>query len=225
MCFNISIAKKKKKLEERFDAKFEPETLFEPEYFLSAFTHPKVPVITNKDPHTIQSFNWGLIPHWTRDEKQASSISTKTFNARIETASVKPSFRDALKTKRCLVLADGFFEWQTEGSLKTPHYIYKEDNEPFAFAGLWSEWVNRQTGEIQKTFSILTQDANPFMTEIHNTKRRQPLILSRGAEGVWLSTPDVKSISEDGFRTKLQAHKISKSFRTLGNTQEVIARV
>ena len=79
-------------------------------------------------------------------EVQASSISTKTFNARIETASVKPSFRDALKTKRCLVLADGFFEWQTEGSLKTPHYIYKEDNDPFAFAGLWSEWVNRQTG-------------------------------------------------------------------------------
>ncbi len=156
---------------------------------------------------------------------QASSISTKTFNARIETASVKPSFRDALKTKRCLVLADGFFEWQTEGSLKTPHYIYKEDNDPFAFAGLWSEWVNRQTVGIQKTFSILTQDANPFMAEIHNTKMRQPVILSPVTQGVWLSTPDVKSISEDSFSTKLQAHKIAKSFRTLGNTQEVIARV
>lgn len=222
MCFNISVAKKKKKLEERFKAEFKPEMLFEPNYFLSAFAKPEVPVITNSDRSQIQKFTWGLIPHWVRDEAQAIDLSTKTFNARVETVDGKPSFRDAFKTQRCLVLADGFFEWQTIGSTKIPHYIYRENFEPFAFAGLWNEWVNRGTGEIHKTFTILTQDANPFMAQIHNTKKRQPIILSEDAERVWLEGSDIKYIEEVGREVQLQAHKIDRSFRTFGNSSEVI---
>jgi putative SOS response-associated peptidase YedK len=154
MCFNISIAKQKKTLEKRFKADFQEGIQFEPNYFLSAFAKPFVPVITNDKPKEIQLFKWGLIPHWVRSEEQAKDISTKTFNARVETAKEKPSFRDAMKSKHCLVLADGFFEWKTEGKNKIPHYIYQEDIQSFAFAGIWNEWINKESGEIHNTLSI-----------------------------------------------------------------------
>ena len=98
MCFNISVAKKKKKLEQRFEAEFEPHCAFLfSDFSFSAFTHPSVPVITNDEPSVIQTYTWGLIPHWVRNEDQAADISTKTFNARVETAGVKPLFLDSLK--------------------------------------------------------------------------------------------------------------------------------
>ena len=230
MCFNISIAKKKKALEKRFKSEFKPDSLFDQEYFLSVFTKPKVPVITNTNPNVIETFKWGLIPHWVKNEETAENISTKTFNSRVETASEKPSFRDALKSNRCLVLSDGFFEWQTRGKIKVPHYIYKKDNEPFAYAGLWNEWLNKETGEIHNTFSILTQDANPFMATMHNTKKRQPIILTKELEQVWLnSTNNSKKLAEEiagsCFNVDLKSHTIDKSFRSFGNSSEVIKPV
>lgn len=223
MCFNISIAKEKKTLEKRFKAKFQEGIKFEPNYFLSAFAKPYVPVITNNKPNEIQLFKWGLIPHWVRTEEQAKDLSTKTFNARVETAKEKPSFRDAMKSKHCLVLANGFFEWKTEGKNKIPHYIYQEEMQPFAFAGIWNEWVNKESGEIHNTFSILTQDANPFMANIHNTKKRQPIILTEGVEQDWLNSGvDSSSFEQIGFENQLQAHIIDRSFRTMGNSIEVI---
>jgi len=225
MCFNISIAKQKKTLEKRFKADFQEGIQFEPNYFLSAFAKPFVPVITNDKPKEIQLFKWGLIPHWVRSEEQAKDISTKTFNARVETAKEKPSFRDAMKSKHCLVLADGFFEWKTEGKNKIPHYIYQEDIQSFAFAGIWNEWINKESGEIHNTFSILTQEANPFMTNIHNTKKRQPIILNEEIEQDWLnSSSDSRLIEEVGFNTELQAHIIDKYFRTMGNSRNIIKR-
>lgn len=226
MCFNISIAKEKKSLEKRFKAKFQEGIQFEPNYFLSAFAKPYVPVITNDKPNEIQLFKWGLIPHWVRTEEQAKDLSTKTFNARVETVKEKPSFRDAMKSKHCLVLADGFFEWKTEGKNKIPHYIYQEEMQPFAFAGIWNEWVNKESGEIHNTFSILTQDANPFMANIHNTKKRQPIILTEGVEKDWLNSGvDSSSYERIGFETQLQSHIIDRSFRTMGNSVEVIQHI
>lgn len=226
MCFNISVSKEKKTLEQRFQATFEPNFEFEPNYFLTAFTKPFVPVITNEKRYQVQLFKWGLIPHWVKTMDQARDISTKTFNARVETAKEKPSFRDAMSSKHCLVLVDGFFEWKTEKERKVPHYIYLRDNKPFAFAGLWNEWVNKETGEIQNTFTILTQDANPFMASIHNTKKRQPIILSEELEDAWLSAgSDSQSFEAQGFKTEMHAHIISKDFRTHGNSSETIRKV
>ena len=139
--------------------------------------------------------------------------------------SQKPSFRDSLKSQRCLVLADGFYEWQTEEKIKTPYYIYKDESEPFAFAGIWNSWVNTHTGEIHKTFSILTQEANPFMSQIHTVKMRQPIILTPETESLWLNEPCVDLIKQTGYATELQAHAIDKKFRTFGNSPDVIKPV
>ena len=223
MCFNISIAKKKKEVEKKFDADFDNNVLFEPQYFITAFNKPLVPIITNKDSETIQPFNWGLVPSWTRDTEGADKISSMTFNARVETANEKPSFIDVMEKRHCLVLADGFFEWRTEGKNKIPHYIYKENFELFAFAGLWNEWYDRKSDEIRQTFSILTQEANTMMSEIHNTKRRQPIILDVEGGRRWLEASYITDeIERLGSEVELRAHIIDKSFRTMGNSTDVI---
>ena len=226
MCFNISVAKEKEVLEQRFNATFESNVEFEPNYFLTAFTKPFVPVITNDNREKIQLFKWGLIPHWIKTAEQAKDISKKTFNARVETAKDKPSFRDAMRSNHCLVLVDGFFEWKTEKNKKIPHYIYLDENNLIAFAGLWNEWVNKETGEIQSTFTILTQDANPFMASIHNTKKRQPIILNPDLEEAWLSAgSDTQEFENHGLKIDMKAHTISKDFRTIGNNVETIREV
>lgn len=211
MCFSISVAKNKSQLEKKFKAKLEPSFEFEPVSFITAFTKPLVSIITNDKQDYIQLYNWGLIPHWVKSEEQAKDIATKTFNARSETAHQKPSFRDAFKTQRCLVLADGFFEWKTEGKIKTPHHIYLKEHEPFAFAGIYNSWVNKETGEIQNTFSILTQEANPYMAEIHNLKKRQPIIVHN--QQTWLENGDFNTILNDSYNTQFCADVLERDFR------------
>ena len=89
--------------------------------------------------------------------------------------------------QRCLIPTNGFYEWQTIGKQKNPHFIKMETSEIFAFGGIWEEWVDTQTGEIIQTFSIITTEANSLMAEIHNTKKRQPLILPKESESMWLN--------------------------------------
>lgn len=223
MCFNISIAKTKVKLEDKFKAQFEKGVNFQPNYFITAFTKPQIPIITGDNQDKIQLFNWGLIPHWVKSEEQARDISSMTFNSRIETAHEKPSFRDSFKKNHCLIIADGFFEWKTKEKNKIPHYIYKENNELFSFAGIWSEWVNQDTGEVNKTCSILTHNANEFMAEIHNTKKRQPVFLKNENSYQWLNNKlDTKNLIQQSSETILSTHIIAKDFRTLGNNKSVI---
>lgn len=121
---------------------------------------------------------WGLIPHWAKDKK----IAYSTINARSETAADKPAFRDAFKKRRCLVIADGFFEWKREGKEKTPYLIRLKDAGPFAFAGLWSTW-RPADGEEVTSYTIMTTEPNEFMAKIHN---RMPVILSGDDHNRWL---------------------------------------
>lgn len=182
MCFHSKQSKSAQELKNRFKATFENEALFQPAIY-NGFQFPQTPVITNKQPNTIQLFNWGLIPFWAKDD----SIKKNTLNARIETIHEKPSFRNAVNN-RCLILADGFYEWQwidDKGKQKQKYLITLSNDELFAFAGLWSEWTDKQTGEILNTYTILTTDANHLMAEIHNTKKRMPVIVAN--ENDWLN--------------------------------------
>jgi putative SOS response-associated peptidase YedK len=124
-------------LEGRFNAKFIDPESFEPIYHSSAFSTPNHPVITDSDPEIIQTFSWGLIPSWVKDEEKAKKIAFNTFNARAETIFEKPSFRSSIKKRRCLILVDGFFEWQEVKGKKYPYYIKMSDSEAFALAGIW----------------------------------------------------------------------------------------
>ncbi len=124
---------------------------------------------------------WGLIPHWAKEEKTGYS----TINARVETVATKPAFRDAFRRRRCLIPADGFYEWQfSPGSKrKQPWYIELKDGEPFAFAGLWERWEPRQAGEPVESCTILVTEANELVRPIH---ARMPVILDPTDYDAWL---------------------------------------
>ena len=126
----------------------------------------------------LTQMHWGLIPSWAKDP----AIGNRMINARAETLGVKPAFRVALRKRRCLVVADGFYEWQQRARGKQPIYIMLKSREPFGFAGLWDTWTSPE-GEAIRTCTIITTDPNDLLKPIHD---RMPVILTRDAEGVWL---------------------------------------
>ncbi len=148
---------------------------------------PSQPIaaITNEDPKTLTFLKWGLIPSWSKDPKMGS----KMINARSESAPEKPAFRAAFKRRRCLIPADGFFEWQKRGSSKVPMFIHMDDYSVFAFAGLWEIWYSPEGDEI-RTATILTTEPNDLMKSIHD---RMPVILPREHYEVWLAPGDQKA--------------------------------
>ncbi len=186
MCYVVKIDLTREALEKRFGAKMSDTAAFTPSTRVSAFSLPLHPVVTGSESGSILFYVWGLIPYWVKDEKLAGDLRMKTFNARSESLSEKPSFRHVVNRKRCLVLTNGFYEWQTDGKRKIPYFIGLKDETGFALAGLHDTWTHPVTGEILNTFTVITTRANPMMEEIHNLKKRMPVILSRENESRWL---------------------------------------
>ena len=129
---------------------------------------------------------WGLIPHWAK----TASIGSRMINARAETVAQRPAFRDALRKRRCLVLADGFYEWQRAGGVRKPMRIIMESGEPFAFAGLWAMWRDSEGNRIPSC-TVITTEANDLLRPIHH---RMPVILPREMEEFWLDR-DVQDVA------------------------------
>jgi len=132
-----------------------------------------------QDVAELTMLRWGLVPFWARDPM----IGNRMINARAETVAEKPSFRAAYKKRRCLILADGFYEWHTEGGVKIPYFISLASGEPFAFAGLWENWQSKETDESLQTATIVTMAANDFLSKLH---QRMPLVLEPDSAGRWL---------------------------------------
>jgi len=153
--------------------------------FNIAPTQP-VAVIANRAERAVELFRWGLIPRWAKDPK----IGHKLINARSETLADKPSFQHAYRHRRCLVLADGFFEWRKQGKVRVPLRFVLRSRQPFAFAGLWERWSPHE-GEDVHTCTIITTSANDVVAPVHD---RMPVILPRDAYDAWLDpaerTPD-----------------------------------
>ena len=126
---------------------------------------------------------WGLVPFWAKDP----SIGNRMINARAETVAEKPAFRAAYRHRRCLVLADGFYEWHREGSVKTPYYISSADGQPFAFAALWENWNSKDTDESVQSTTLITTEANAFMASLHH---RMPVVLTPDTAPRWLQGGD-----------------------------------
>jgi putative SOS response-associated peptidase YedK len=135
-------------------------------------------VVGNDGKRYMKQMRWGLIPSWAKDE----SIGNRMINARAETLAEKPAFRAALKKRRCLIPADGFYEWQKLGRVKQPVRIVLKSKQPFGFAGLWEQWISR-AGERILSCTIVTTAANELLKPVHD---RMPVILTREAETVWL---------------------------------------
>ena len=212
MCFHNSMSKKAQEVSNRFNAQI--EIGFEPIYHASGFSFPEWPVITAEEPEKIKMYQWGLIPQWVKDEEQAKKIRGQTLNARSETIFEKPSFRLSIHKKRCFVLSTGFFEWQDFNKKKYPYFIHLKKSELFALAGVYSKWVNKSTGEIFNTFSIITMAANPLMAKIHNSKERMPVILPPKIERDWLNKDLTDEQIKNFFHAiddrEMKAHTISR---------------
>ena len=200
MCYHLSLAQNLLYLQKRFGASFNDASEYEPAYHRAAFSSPEHPVIADDDPAHIRLFEWGLIPRWVKDDEQASGIRKGTYNAKAETIFQKPSFRSSIKDRRCLVLADGFFEWMHQDGKKYPYHIRLKSREAFAIAGIWDEWSGG--GVAKRTFSVVTTEASPMMARIHNTKKRMPVILHRANERRWLE----KGLSQEDLRSMLRPY-------------------
>ena len=215
MCGRYTLFADQETLEDRFGADFEEP--FEPRYNMAP--GQQLPVITNDEPDTIQRLEWGLVPSWADDDTGGM------INARAETLETKPSFRDAYEQRRCLVLADGFYEWVDTGSGKQPYRVAFEDDRPFAMAGLWEHWESNaettQTGleafgggvedgsEDEgplETFTIVTTEPNELIADLHH---RMAVILEPGAEREWLQARNLRELLEPYAADEMRAYPVS----------------
>ena len=187
MCFTYSLNTSVKSLESRFKTKnIRKKNNFSNVYSVNGFTFPEMPVITNYDSNSINFYNWGLIPSWVKQDSKANEIRKFTLNARAETIFKKPSFKNSINSKRCLIPATGYFEWYHHSNKKKyPFLIYLASKEIFTFAGIWDDYKS-ETGETKHSFSIITVEADDYTSKIHNSKKRMPLILKQEDEMNWL---------------------------------------
>jgi putative SOS response-associated peptidase YedK len=215
MCYNLAyIEKRTERVEAHYGATFTEQDPSIHYYHASGFSHPRFYIITQEEPQTIQPYYWGLIPAWCRDEQQAMHLRHHTLNAMCETVFSKPSFRPSIFKKRCLVIVSGFYEWHTIGKKKYPFYIHRPGQSFFSMGGLYEHWTNRQTGEMLRTFSIITTPANELLSAIHNSHKRMPLILTYAAEKQWLdrtlSREDVMQLMRPLPDGELEAYPVAK---------------
>lgn len=190
MCGRYRLSRKKQILEEYFDCVSGQED-WSPRYNIAP-TQP-IPVI-RQNPHepvrTLSLMRWGLIPSWAKNVSTAASM----FNARSEAASTKPAFREPLRFRRCLIPADGFYEWRRTDGAKQPYCFEVNEGELFAFAGMWDQWKDGG-GQIVETCAILTTTPNAVTSVVHD---RMPVILEADAYDLWLdpAMKDVRAVSK-----------------------------
>ena len=172
----------------------------------------------NKDRELVM-LRWGLVPFWAKDP----SIGNRMINARAETVAEKPSYRAAFRHRRCLVLADGFYEWRRTGDTKTPYFISLANGEPFALAGLWESWKDKDSGDLLQTTTLITTDANDFMRPVHH---RMPVIVQSDTADEWLSGSAQESLQHVLERTpSLQAWPVDRRVNNARNEGETLIDV
>ncbi len=214
MCGRFSIAKERDEIEDRFEIHIDP-AMFTKNY--NAAPSQILPIITNEEQEQASFHKWGLIPHWAKDE----TIGNKLINARGETIAEKPSFRDAAEKRRCLVITDGFYEWQRSGGEKQPYRITLADESLFTFAGLWESWKAEDGREV-RTFTIITTEPNELMKPIHN---RMPVMLTPDNERVWISDEsleDVMHLLQPYDEKEMNAYPVTKKVNSPKNNDRSV---
>ncbi len=209
MCGRFTLTEPKEDAEEYFKVKIEGD--YKPRYNIAPTQHH--PVILNSKPEVAQMVFWGLKPVWFHPGKKVY-----LNNVRAENLREKHTFKKDLMERRCLVLADGFYEWETTKDGKQPYRIVLKDNRPFAFAGLWEE--NEVEGEKIRTFAIITTTPNSVLLPIHD---RMPVILAPGDDRKWLKEPDLNLLNPYSPE-QMMAYKVSKALNRAEADSEVLIR-
>src|SRR5262245_18396385 len=208
MCGRFTRFHKPEEIAERFDVTTIEEAAA-PRYNIAP--SQIIPVIRQVENREMIPCKWGLVPFWAKDPK----IGYKMINAKSETLAQKPAFKNALARRRCLIPADGFYEWQKlEKGQKQPLYIRLHGNKLFAFAGLYEDWKSPE-GEKLRTFTIITVEPNELVSKIHN---RMPAILKPEEEAVWLNsqTPvtDIVSLLRPYPASEMETYPVSRAVNT-----------
>ncbi|GAB3677388.1 SOS response-associated peptidase [Halopiger thermotolerans] len=230
MCGRYTLTLERDAFEDRFDVTVDDSVgEFEPRY--NAAPGQELPVITDDAPETVQQLEWGLVPSWADDD------SGGMINARAETVDEKPSFREAYEQRRCLVPADGFYEWVETSDGKQPYRVALEDDRPFAMAGLWERWEpddgttqagldafgggleddSEDDGALE-TFTILTAEPNDLVADLHH---RMAVILEPDREREWLTADDPKAagLLEPYPADEMRAYPVSTAVNDPSNDE------
>lgn len=210
MCYAASLRKKEHQIEERFNAEMQIPLLYEPFFYQSGFSHRNLYMIKQNETNTIYPTTWGMIPNDFVANIQSFYNSYNTLNAKSETVFDSKMYKDSIANKRCLIIADGFFEPHDNNGKKYPYFCQYTDTSLFAFAGIYN-----QVDDDMYSCSILTTKANSFFEEIHNIKKRMPLILDEQFELEWLrndlNKEHIIELMNVGFTSnEFQAYTISK---------------
>lgn len=232
MCYHKSVKVTGSEIAKALQAPFAEAGLFEPVYHANGFAHPDLPALSMEGGRSIQLFNWGLIPFWVKDWAAASKLRNQTLNARSEEVFEKASFRDAIKSMRCIIPVTGFYEWKhivIGGKEKIPYYIHPKEQPLFYLAGIYSIWKEPVTGAKMTTYSVLTGEANELMTDIHNSAKRMPLMISAKDIDTWidpgLSKPSIIELMHPCDDRDMAAYTVSKdigSSKVNSNVPEIM---
>ena len=198
MCYYVGLEDDLKAVEIRYGI-----TYHQPEYWdkrapsptkmINGFAHPRLPIVKKDNGKQLLTGEWGLIPHWAKDISVFRK-GANTLNAMIETITDKPSFRDSVE-RRCLIPVSEFYEYKwmdAKGKSKVPHQIRAKGQHLFSLAGIYAPFEDPETGETIDSYTILTTAANTLMAEIHNTKKRMPVVLHKDEEELWLNNDSLE---------------------------------
>jgi len=225
MCYSTALRKQRKEIEQilldQIPASFQFPEEYKPYFHLNGFSYGNLQIIKMDEPGTIYQAKWGLIPNWASHNPETFRKKSNTLNARFETIFEKASFKESAHEKRCLILSDGFFEPHHENGKAIPYFCYQPtkkypEGNLFLFAGLYNEIEDNTL-----TTTILTTEANTFFSEVHNKKKRMPLILEKDLFDDWLddgaSSQSLNEIMATGFtRNEFKAHPVSRDFYKKG---------
>ncbi len=209
MCGRYTNAAKKEQIKNEFKvgklnlSSSEPRYNIAPQQIIDVVFEPKGERI-------LEQLKWGLVPRWAKD----SDIGNRMINARAETITEKPSFREVFQKRRCIIPASGFYEWQKKGTgAKQPFYFYLKEKQVFGFAGLWESWIDKESGEELETCTIITTEANDVLKPIHD---RMPVILKAESYDEWLDekikdTDKLQKLLKPYPSDEMKSHAVSKS--------------
>jgi putative SOS response-associated peptidase YedK len=209
MCGRFTNKAKPEQIKKELKVGTKNPNLFQPRYNIAPAQMIDV-VFEPETERILSQLKWGLVPSWSKD----ASTSKGLINARAETLTEKPSFREAFKSHRCIIPASGFYEWQKKGTgAKQPFYFYLNDKEVFGFAGLYEEWLDKQTGELLETCTIITTEANEVLKPVHE---RMPVILRAENYDEWLdskgkNTDKLQKLLVPYSADEMDSHAVSKS--------------
>ena len=212
MCGRFTNKAKQEEMEKEFKVGRLNKVTFEPRYNIAP-TQLIDAVLESDSERVLTQLKWGLIPGWAKDD----SIGNKLINARAETLAEKPSFKNAFKSRRCIIPASGFYEWAKKGAgAKQPFYFYLKEKDVFGFAGLYEEWLDKESGELVETCTIITTEANEVLEPVHH---RMPVILKPEDYDQWLdqkekNTDRLQNLLVPYPSVEMTSHEVSKAINS-----------